>query len=294
MVTLTIPHYYNQSCSELLEKQKQALVTFRKTGEWTRKMKAFGFIGVMRSLEVTHGKNGWHPHTHEIFVVDSFFDRVAFSNLIRKRWEIACKGQGLIKKGKLKPFREFSVNFRFDASNSDYLAKSDDEKNMSWGADRELAKGMTKASKGAHPFQLLDAFSQGHFSKGTLFLEYVKAFKGKSMIFISPKLRKLAGLKVHMTDLEVAQKEEDPAELLSSLDTHAWQVVLDNDFRAGILYLAEFEGLEGVGNWLKSKGVDLFTDSFRSFMTRLNEVQDNQDSYEPDVVIEPLVINCLR
>ena len=26
-----------------------------------------GFKGLIRSLEVTHGANGWHPHTHELW-----------------------------------------------------------------------------------------------------------------------------------------------------------------------------------------------------------------------------------
>jgi len=285
MITLTMPHYHNQSCSELLENQKNALAVFRKSGEWSRKMKEFGFEGLIRSLEVTHGKNGWHPHTHEIWIMKSSFNRSEFMKLVSKRWEIACKKFNLIPKGKLKAFREHSIDVHFDASSSDYLAKQDDESNLSyWGADREVASGRSKKSNGKHPFQLLDAFSSGDLKKGALFLEYAKAFKGKRQIFWSHGLKKKVNIE-DVDDLKLAEREDDQAIILTALNSYAWQVVLDNDFRAGILSLAEIQGVEGVDSWLKSKGVDLFSDTFRNFKFRENDGMLSSDSIVLDNVV---------
>ena len=268
MVTLTMPHYRNQSCSELLENQKNALTHFRKSGEWSRKMKEFGFEGLIRSLEVTYGDNGWHPHTHEIWILDKSFNRTEFLKLINKRWELSCKKFNLIPRGKVQAFRDHAIDVHFDASSSDYLAKQDDESNLSyWGADREVAKGMSKKSKGLHPFQLLDAFSRGEVSKGSLFLEYAKAFKGKRQIFWSPKLKNKIGLN-DKSDQEIVEEKEEKAYVLSTLNTHAWQVVLDQDARAEILFIAENQGPVGLEVWFKRFGVDLFSDSYRSFKLR--------------------------
>lgn len=268
MVTLTMPHYRHQTCSELLENQKNALTHFRKSGEWTRKMNEFGFEGLIRSLEVTYGDNGWHPHTHEIWILDKDFNRTEFLSLINKRWELSCKKFDLIPRGKVRAFREHAIDVHFDASSSDYLAKQDDESNLSyWGADREVAKGMSKKSKGLHPFQLLDAFSRGEVSKGSLFLEYAKAFKGKRQIFWSPKLKNKIGLN-DKSDQEIVEEKEERAYVLSTLNTHAWQVVLDQDARAEILAIAETEGPDGLEVWFKGFGVDLFSDSYRGFKLR--------------------------
>lgn len=286
MITLTMPHYKIDSCQKLLDKQKAALATFRKSGEFSRKMKSYGFDGLIRSLEVTYGKNGWHPHTHEIWITDSSFNRAEFASFIRKRWEIACKKHGLIPKGKLKAFRERSVDIRFDASDSDYLAKQDDEKNLRyWGADRELASGRSKSSSGKHPFQLLDAFSSGDLKKGGLFLEYVKAFKGKAQVFWSRGLKKKVGID-DLDDLKLAEREDDEAILLTALSTYAWQVVLDYDFRAGILTLAENGGIDALDSWFKSKGVDLFTDTFRNFKLRDMDTDVTTDSIPLDTSID--------
>lgn len=290
MITLTMPHYYSQSCSELLEDQKKALATFRSDGTWSRKMKSFGFEGLIRSLEVTHGKNGWHPHTHEIWITDNTFNRSDFLTFLKIRWEKACKKHGLIPKGKLKAFREHSLDVHFDASTSDYLAKQDDQSNLSyWGADREVARGNSKSSKGKHPFQLLDAFSGGDLKKGALFMEYAKAFKGKRQIFWSHGLKKKVNIE-DIDDLKLAEREDDPAVILASLNSYAWQVILDHDFRAGILSLAEMQGLDGVDSWLKSKGVDLFSDSFRSFKQRENETSSSSDF----IIIDDTVLDFTR
>lgn len=29
-----------------------------------------GYEGLVRGLELTYGSNGWHPHTHELWVLD--------------------------------------------------------------------------------------------------------------------------------------------------------------------------------------------------------------------------------
>jgi len=285
MITLTIPHYHNQSCSDLLEKQKKALATFRSDGTWSRKMKSYGFEGLIRSLEVTHGKNGWHPHTHEIWITDSNIDRKEFYSFLLMRWEKACRKHGIIPKGKLKSFREHSIDIHFNASTSDYLAKQDDESNLSyWGADREVASGRSKSSKGNHPFQLLDAFSKGDLSKGALFLEYAKAFKGKRQIFWTHGLKKKVNID-DIDDLKLAEREDDKAVILTALNSYAWQVVLDFDFRAGILFLAESEGVNGVDSWLKSKGVDLFTDTYRNFKLRENESSISSDFISLDDIV---------
>ena len=52
MITITFPHNKNQTLNELLTKFADALKMFRKGGSWSRKMKSFGYEGLIRSLKL--------------------------------------------------------------------------------------------------------------------------------------------------------------------------------------------------------------------------------------------------
>src|SRR5690606_36380385 len=129
-------------------------------------------------------------------------------------WHRACDRVGLIPKGKKKAFMEHSVDVIDNASASDYLAKHDDKKNLSWGVDKELTKPLSKASKELfHPFQLTDMNAQGVKKAGDLFAEYSKAFKGKSAVFWSRGLKKKIGI-LEKEDEELAKQETEKIEVL--------------------------------------------------------------------------------
>jgi hypothetical protein len=268
MVTLTFPHTAMDTCKELREKQKAALTDFRKSGNWSKKMKGYGYEGLIRSLEITHGQKGWHPHTHELWIMDYFNDdeEIEFKKYILGQWEKACKKHGLLPKGKIRHFRKHAVDVKFSCSNSDYLAKQDDAKNLHWGIDREMAKGVFKKSdkqnaplKGLHPFQLLDGFSKGQYWMGMKFLEYVEAMYRARHIYWSTGLKKKCKIE-ELSDEELMVKEEEKAIDLTDLDMFAWDKVLEKNARAEILNIAETDGLPGLIDWFAKYGIDLFYD----------------------------------
>ena len=66
LVTLTVRHNAGTRLVEVLDR-------FTKAREWLREQRSFKDLmkrvecfGTIRALEVTHGVNGWHPHTHEL------------------------------------------------------------------------------------------------------------------------------------------------------------------------------------------------------------------------------------
>ena len=281
MITLTFPHTSMDTCKELREKQSAALGELRKSGGWSERMKKYGYEGLIRSLEITHGKNGWHPHTHELWIInhisyaknkDGKFKKdkngkfvesdthKEFKQYVLLNWEKACKKHGLLPKGKIRDFRKYSLDVKFMASNSDYLAKQDDEKNLHWGIDREMSKGMSKTSKGLHPFQLLDGFSKGQYWMGSKFLEYVEAMYRARHIYWSTGLKKKCKIE-ELTDEELIAKEEEKAFDLTDLDMFAWDKVLEKKARAEILNIAEVGGLPALIDWFAKYGIDLFYDS---------------------------------
>ena len=269
MITLTFPHNSIQTCLELREKQKLALRDFRKSGHFSKKMKGYGFEGLIRALEITYGQNGWHPHTHELWIMDYFNkeQEVEFKKYIISKWQAACEKHGLIPKGKIRAFKRHAVDFKFSCSNSDYLAKSDDGDNLHWGVDREIAKASSKISdkkgapkKGIHPFQLLAGFAKGQYWMGDKYLEYVEAMKGASQLFWSRGLKKKCKID-ELTDAEIIALEESNVLDLSDLDMFAWDKVLELKAHAEILLISENEGIEGLIKWFSDHKIDLFRDT---------------------------------
>ena len=74
---LTIPHHASDNLRELLKGVSEARQRMMDRPSWERLKKQFGFWGYVRSLEVTYGQNGWHPHTHNLLFVDGSVERLA-------------------------------------------------------------------------------------------------------------------------------------------------------------------------------------------------------------------------
>lgn len=251
MVTLTTPHYAYQTCEDLLTRFSKAL-TYLKTGvTWQNFKKANAWQGSIRGLETLYGANGWHNHTHELWIVSKSCDSQELKTKVLDRWYRACDRLGLIPKAKKKAFMDHSVDVIDNASASDYLAKHDDKKNLKWGVDKELTKPLSKASKELlHPFQLADMNSQGIKKAGDLFAEYSKAFKGKSAVFWSRGLKQKVGI-VDKEDEELAKQDTEEIDVLISLEFHAWEVVKEQKARALLLDYAELGGADKVEEWLR-------------------------------------------
>lgn len=238
MVTFTFPHQAANTLHELLKKQSEALHDFRGGRAWSTFKTKVGFEGLIRSLEITRGPNGWHPHTHELWFIDEKIDEAEFINFVNERWLKSCIKSGLVDaedENKQASFLKHSVDIKFNCNTSDYIAKYDAKEN--WGVDREMAKSSSKKGKlsGMHPFEL--AYS----GYDKLFLEYTKAIKGKAQLFWTRGLKERVGL-LDIDDNEISENENldnELEEVVGKLFRTQWQTVLKNDLRAKILEMIE-------------------------------------------------------
>lgn len=256
MVTTTFPHRAWHELDSLVMQQRAALRMLRKGRGWDKFMRQSGYQGLIRALEITHGVNGWHPHTHEIWFVSQDVNAEDLQVEITRKWASACTRAGLLdpKNNKqMKAFARHAVDVKGWCSTSDYLAKADDAKH--WGADREMAKGSTKAgkAKGLHPFGLLANAAAGDFLGGKLYVEFVETMKAtrSRQLFWSPGLKNRVGLN-EKTDEELAEEEREPADLLGLLERGDWQRVRLNRKRAQLLDAAERGGWPAVTVLLQS------------------------------------------
>ena len=234
MVTFTFPHTAKDTLKELLKCFAEALHDFKSGNPWTKFKNKYGFEGLIRSLEITRGGNGWHPHTHELLFIDKSVNEEEFKKWMFERWLKVCIKSGLVDANDLKKqkqFLEHSLDFKFNCSTSDYLAKFDDKSN--WGIDREIAKASTKQGKkdGMHPFEL------AHRGYNSLFIEYTEAIKGRAQLFWSRGLKDKVGLN-DIQDEDITEENDDDS-FIGALDKDHWNKAVKTELRAKILEMVE-------------------------------------------------------
>jgi hypothetical protein len=213
-----------------------------------------GVVGTVRSLEVTHGDNGFHPHQHVLFFVGPGVDVEVFTQQLRDRWMASAARVGR--------YASPQWGLHVTAASADvaaYVAKWGKE--PKWTVAHELAKAGSKGGRGGSSsmLQLLEYYVvMGDVEAGQRWREYALAFKGKHQLVYSNGLRSLLGLDAEQkTDQQIAEEAIEDAIVLALLDLAAWRVVLGNDARAELLTVACSGDPALVRSFLVGLGVQL-------------------------------------
>jgi hypothetical protein len=234
----TVPHYNHQPLRQVLEGFMAARRFQRNRKTWKRIAGDIELAGIVRGLETTYGENGWHVHSHELLYVKSDrFDKQDLGELesrVLPTWESACVSAGL----GLPNSR--GVVIQDGSYAAKYAAK--------WGLESEVTKGHIKRGRDGNssPWDLLRGIAEGVTEYQGLFQEYARAFKGRHQLEWSRGLRKMLEMEEEESDADLAEEEEEGAELLGMLTFDQWRVVLRKDRRAELLGVAEREGWRGV------------------------------------------------
>ena len=241
MLTFTFPHSFDQELCILVKRFAKALRKLRSGRKAIDRRKLLGFEGLVRALEVTYGQNGWHPHTHELWIVDQSVDVNVLRDALSREWLKICEKHGLTRGSEahhVEAFLKHSVDIIDNCRASDYLAKTD----KSWGIDSELAKASTKKGRksGRSPFELLKDASSDKRS-AALYLEFVLAMKGRASLFWSRGLKARVGID-DKTDEQLADEQEETATILLLISTVDWSLIRRREARAKVLLLAQRSG----------------------------------------------------
>ncbi len=326
LLTLTTPHTSSDKIEDLLPKITEALACFWR-GAWaTRFKKKYGIIGNVRSFEVLHGSNGWHPHFHLVVVSN---DKLPSTNRSDKGFALDNQSDDWLHI--LKRWQNVSIkcglgmpNFNgLDIQNGDkageYITKfgSDEQiletksgKKITWDMMDEATKGMTKiGKKGSRtPWGLLadsaDTTLPKEFRQQSkfLFLFYARAIKGKSLLRWSKGLRDHFDLGKELTDEEILNNPQDELESLSHILPIEWEKILKLKQRhVPKALIRSGGGVEAVARYLFS--IDDFADDFDVFYSGFlsrgivrDDFEDDLSSDENKVILAPvsdvpLVIN---
>lgn len=249
MVSYTFPHRIDQPLSLLLRLQQEAIAYMRGRREYMALMKLAGYAGRIRALEVTHGLNGWHPHTHELLFTTGTLHPGYLQRELVRLWLRACRKVGLYVEGRddEASFCTYSVDVvAGDEGAAGYLAKMDDQNR--WGISHELTKASSKQGRksGAHPFQLVtEAATHGEF------IEYVYAMKSARQLVWSRGFKASVGV-IEKSDEEVAEEETAHVAEVIPLGFDEWRAVLKADARYRLLEAAQRDGVGGVVEVLRA------------------------------------------
>lgn len=233
LVTFTLQHSREDSLPtvfEALTKARRLLVGGRAAKDFNER---YRIVGMVRSLELTFGANGWHPHLHVLMFAESEIPIIPFERELKERWGRCVSAVGSYASW------QHGCDVRFsDADIAAYVAKWGKE--PAWTPAHELTKAVNKLGKrnGRTPMQLLSDYLDGDQRAGLLWLQYAVVLKGQRQLVWTPGLRERLKLGQEKTDEELAVEQEEIAVVLSSLSVGAWRVVIANDARGELLEIA--------------------------------------------------------
>lgn len=230
LVTLTVRHGADMPLNALLPKFASAQRRLKSGRAYKRLQADFGLVGEVRALEVTHGLNGWHTHTHSITVSGRPLKGHTLTRLKRRLfclWYRACDKEGL----PLPSYRH-GVDVRGARYAGEYVVK--------WGFASELARPAVKSGKikNRTSWELLADAAAGDKRAAWLFREFAQCFRGRRQLFWSRGLRERLGLDVEQSDLDLVEREPQEKRLLADVDTFTWALILRAGARGDVLEAA--------------------------------------------------------
>lgn len=249
MVSFTFPHRHNDKLSALLELQQRAIKSMRESWAYKSLMAKLGCDGRIRALEITHGLNGFHPHTHELLFVKNSIPADEIRNALAAIWVKACRRVGLFRPSLhcAIAFLQHGVDVQIaDAGVGAYLAKFDDQ--SKWGISHEMSKSSSKQGRrtGLHPFELVE-------NNPRSFVEYVHAMKNQRQLVWSRGLKNRC-LVEEKTDEQIAEENTDVRESSFFLPPGSWRWILGNDARGEALMAANRGGAAAVLEFIQKLG----------------------------------------
>ena len=93
MVTLTMPHKKGDDLIQMMKTLRQGWNSFRNDRQFKHLQQRLGFQWGVCATEVTHGKNGFHPHLHILlgYLEDPSTALDEMKNLIQTLWTRVCR-----------------------------------------------------------------------------------------------------------------------------------------------------------------------------------------------------------
>jgi len=210
LATYTVPHDRDESLPVVLA---------RLAGTWRRYAKSAlrdvlgrHYVGNVRSLEVVHGVNGWHPHYHVLLFISSglpYLTPVCVA--LSERWSQVA---GADWRADVRQVARDGVVAVARYLTTDGVA----------GAAFETANPAAKVPAGRSYTQLLDDYARYRSSAdAALIYEYAAALHGVHHLTVSPRLRRT----YDFTDPASGWSEIADEDVLALLNSEEWLSIVN-------------------------------------------------------------------
>jgi hypothetical protein len=210
LATYTVPHDRDESLPVVLA---------RLAGTWRRYAKSAlrdvlgrHYVGNVRSLEVVHGVNGWHPHYHALlFVAGGLPYLTPVAVALAERWSQVA---GADWRADVRQVARDGVAAVARYLTTDGVA----------GAAFETANPAAKVPAGRSYTQLLDDYARYRSSSdAALIYEYAAALHGVHHLTVSPRLRRL----YDFVDPALNWSEIADEDVLALLNSEEWLSIVN-------------------------------------------------------------------
>ena len=203
-VTATLPHYHQENLKTVLG---ELLGAWRRTfsgGAAQRWRGEVGFLGSIKAVETTYGRNGWHPHIHAVVLTKA---ENLDSSFLAERW-----ANEVTRTGRASPSTQHGFDVRGISDSTSlgaYLTKLGSPEPIG----NELVRADLKKGRRSSltPFQLISlAATTGDKAPLGLFLEYESATFGRNALVWSKGLKAQLGVEDVTDDEAVTTEAAEP------------------------------------------------------------------------------------
>jgi len=256
MLTLTVPHDAGLDLEQLRMQISKVFRQVLGTRAWKRQRDAIGYVGFIRSLEVTHGRrNGWHPHLHVLVLTDRKLEDPATGEQLH----VATQFKRAVYCEWAKRIRKAGYRLPTYANGISFVPSVKDQYIAKMGLADELTRGSWKKAGtfGEHrtPLQILAAIStsspggQARDRDCALWIEYASEMRGARQLTYSKGIRKRYDLRPEQTELEILEADEaQEASVIGEVPGADWDLYFRDNWRQRVrmLEVAETLGEDGV------------------------------------------------
>lgn len=292
LVTYTLRHNQREVLRLVLTGLKESYEAMW-SGRWQTEFKdEWGYIGAVKTLEVTYGENGFHPHFHTILFLNTDANtddlETGLLRVLRERWLhcLKLRGRDANWKNGLKVTAVY-------AGVAEYVAKWGHEPSdaLGWDIVSEVTKSPSKTAHraGKTPLGILRDAAYGDKRSKSLWKVYALTFKGSPQIRISPLVREMAGLKAKQaSDATLAGGDTIDAVLFAKISFEDWRIVLRHAARGRILDIVQKGDVEEFLDYLQSLGCSLGNfENITDMMWRLAE-ERAQERYKQGIPVDKI------
>lgn len=227
MLTLTIRHGMGDNLRELRTKLADAWRGMTRGAPWRRFKAELGVSGTIRALEVTHGRNGWHPHLHIVLLTGAQPDETEVIEVDGvSRWIPPSVGW-VIDRWKTMVERYVGKEHVPDDEHGVTLTPLHDARYVSKLGLEVSDPGLKIGKQGSRtPLQIAAEWSRfRHRRDAWLWRTYCEAMRGARQLTWSAGLKRKHGIR-DRPDWEVAEDEELPRVdevVVGTIDAGLWR-----------------------------------------------------------------------